>query len=177
MNVEIRELDKSYKGKKFLFQYETTHYFDIEATEKEEEWGLRFIKKSFEKAIQKKFESVLLEDFLEDPMLLGAFKQDKLVGFIELSHEKWNNRLRISNIFVEKPYRYQGIGKILMDKAIEYGKNIKARAIVLETQSCNAPAIKFYRRCGFTLIGCDLTAYSNRDTEQKEVRLEMGRCL
>lgn len=43
MNVEIRELDESYKGKKFLFQYETTHYFDIEATEKEEEWGLRFI--------------------------------------------------------------------------------------------------------------------------------------
>ena len=116
MNVEIRELDESYKGKKFLFQYETTHYFDIEATEKEEEWGLRFIKKSFEKAIQKQFESVLLEDFLEDPMLLGAFKQDKLVGFIELSHEQWNNRLRISNIFVEKPYRYQGIGKILMIK-------------------------------------------------------------
>ena len=118
MNVEIRELDESYKGKKFLFQYETTHYFDIEATEKEEEWGLRFIKKSFEKAIQKKFESVLLEDFLEDPMLLGAFKQDKLVGFIELSHEKWNNRLRISNIFVEKPYRYQGIGKILISRLL-----------------------------------------------------------
>ena len=79
---------------------------------------------------------MLLEDFLEDPMLLGAFKQDKLVGFIELSHEKWNNRLRISNIFVEKPYRYQGIGKILMDKAIEHGKNIKAKEVRLEMGRC-----------------------------------------
>ena len=50
-----------------------------------------------------------------------------------------------------------------------------ARMLVLETQSCNDPAICFYRKMGFSLIGFDLTAYSQADVEKKEVRLEFAR--
>ena len=46
---------------------------------------------------------------------------------------------------------------------------------MLETQSCNDPAIRFYRKHGFALIGFDLTAYSETDVEKREVRLEFAR--
>lgn len=52
-----------------------------------------------------------------------------------------------------------------------------ARMLVLETQSCNERAIAFYRKNGFSVIGFDLYAYSNRDPERHEVRVEMGKRL
>ena len=123
------------------------------------------------------FESRLLQPHLIHPLLFGCMEGSNLLGFIELSQEDWNNRLRISNILVTEAKRYQGIGKQLMAKAVEVCNTNGNRALVLETQSCNDPAIRFYRACGFTLIGCDLTHYSNEDIDRKEVRLEFGLSL
>ena len=97
------------------------------------------------------------------------------MGYLELSHETWNNRLRISNIWVAGDCRRQGIGSALMDAAVAEARRRGARSLVLETQSCNDPAIQFYRRHGFSLVGLDLTAYSETDRKKKEVRLELAR--
>ena len=64
-----------------------------------------------------------------------------------------------------------------MRKAEEVAVVQGRRALVLETQSCNDPAICFYRASGFSFIGCDLLAYSNDDIDRQEVRLEMGKTL
>lgn len=124
--------------------------------------------------MKKEFESILLEEWLEKPVLFGAEYDGKIVGFIELSHETRNNRLRVSNIYIDENYRKMGIGSELMKHAINFAKERKIRALVLETQSCNYPAISFYMKCGFSIIGFDLICYSNRDIEKKEVRIEMG---
>ena len=52
-----------------------------------------------------------------------------------------------------------------------------ARMLVLETQSCNMPAIGFYLSQGFAIGGLDLFHYSNEDLERHEVRIEMMRML
>jgi len=64
-----------------------------------------------------------------------------------------------------------------MRKAEEVAVQQGRRALALETQSCNDPAISFYKSCGFSFIGCDLLAYSNDDIARQEVRLEMGKVL
>jgi len=56
-------------------------------------------------------------------------------------------------------------------------KEKRARMLVLETQTCNVPAINFCLKQGFELIGFDTTHYSNKDIEKKEVRLELGLTL
>jgi ribosomal protein S18 acetylase RimI-like enzyme len=61
-----------------------------------------------------------------------------------------------------------------MNHAVKVAKERGARMLVLETQSCNVPAINFYLKFGFKLIGFDVAAYSNKDVERKEVRLEFG---
>ena len=64
-----------------------------------------------------------------------------------------------------------------METAVSAARKAGARALVRETQSCNDPAIQFYRKQGFSLIGFDLTAYSQTDVEKREVRLELARAL
>ena len=48
-----------------------------------------------------------------------------------------------------------------------------SRAVVLECQTSNYPAIQFYLKMGFKLGGFDCIAYTNEDIEKHEVRLEM----
>ena len=52
----------------------------------------------------------------------------------------------------------------------------RTRALILETQSCNAAAIAFYQQCGLSIMGFNACEYSNEDIAKHEVRLEMG-CL
>lgn len=64
-----------------------------------------------------------------------------------------------------------------MDFAKEQAKAKDARAIILETQSCNTKAIAFYRKQGFFLAGFNSCEYSNADIEKKEIRMEFAYIL
>lgn len=170
----IRELDQSWKGKSFLFRYTTTHHYQVSITQLPEEVLIRLKREELPKPVTKSFESSLYSHWLINPQVFGAFEGENLLSFIELSQEDWNNRLRIANLWVAEEHRFQGIGKALIAKAIEIGKTGGQRSLVLETQSCNDPAIRFYQSCGFNLIGLDSTHYQNDDIERGEVRLEFG---
>jgi ribosomal protein S18 acetylase RimI-like enzyme len=78
------------------------------------------------------------------------------------------------SFLVEEEFRRRGIGTLLMKHAVKVAEEKKARMLVLETQTCDVPAINFYLKFGYELIGFDTAAYSNEDIEKKEVRLELG---
>jgi len=99
---------------------------------------------------------------------------NRQVGWIELGYHKWNNTMRVWEFLVEEEFRERGIGTLLMKYAVKIAKERGARMLVLETQTNNVPAINFYLKFGFELIGFDTAAYSNEDIEKKEVRLEFG---
>ena len=86
-------------------------------------------------------------------------------------------RRRMASGWNTGPLRRRGIGTALMDTITKAAAASGARMLVLETQSCNERAIAFYRKNGFSVIGFDLYAYSNRDPERHEVRVEMGKRL
>jgi len=176
MTIELLN-NKQYKGKKILFRYETNDYYDIEIVQTDQGESFNLIKKHFKTPQVKQFEDTLLEDWLENPKLIGAIDHDELIGYLELSHESWNNRMRVANIWVEEDHRGKGIGKLLMEEAEKTAKKEKARALILETQSCNDKAICFYKACGLSVIGFDLLAYTNDDVGEKEFRIEMGKVL
>lgn len=176
--VRVIQMDDSCKGKTLTFRYQTEYYYDVVVQEKE--WGLSCAleRKPFGLKVEKAFTDTLLSDWLEEPRLFGAEEDGKILGYLELSHERWNNRMRIANIWVEERRRGRGIGSLMMERAVSEAQKAGARALVLETQSCNDPAIQFYRRHGFSWSGIDLTAYSQEDVQRKEVRLELARpCL
>jgi len=173
----IKTMDESWQGRQFLFRYTTGYYFDVAVEQNAEGCVFTLERKAFEVPREKSFETSLLSEWLIEPQLFGAFEGEELLGFVELSRESWNGRMRIANIWVAEERRGQGVGRALMERAVEAARSAGCRAMVLETQSCNDPAIRFYLANGFYLIGLDTTHYSNNDIAEKEVRLEFGRKL
>lgn len=175
--IEIRKLDESYKGYPLEFHYQTDSYYEISVVEQGEDYSIQMeLTPMLEKA-ERYFEDRLMEDWLDNPLVYGAFVDQDLAGILELSYESWNQRLRISNILVFEKYRRMHLGIYLMKEAIREGMEIGARALILETQSFNVPAIRFYRQCGFLLAGFDVNCYGDYDMEKKEVRVDMTREL
>ena len=99
------------------------------------------------------------------------------VGWLCLNKSEWNHTARVIDIDIARPYRRQGFGTQLIDFAIDRAREWKMRAVVLECQSSNYPAIQFYFKKGFQITGLDSIAYSNHDLARHEVRLELGLLL
>ena len=104
----------------------------------------------------------------------GIVEAGQLKAAIEICPEDWSNRLRVTELWVDPSLQKQGIGHALMQIAKQQALLQKRRAIILETQSCNANAIGFYLHEGFELIGLDRICYTNHDLQRREVRLEFG---
>ncbi|MCI8618914.1 MAG: GNAT family N-acetyltransferase [Oscillospiraceae bacterium] len=172
--MQIVPLSKAqYKNWALTVRYQTKGYYDFKITDAS--FSLQYTPFSEER--EKQFSDQLFADWLEAPIALGAFENNSLLGFVEGSLEAWNNRFRISNIYVFEGQQRHGIGSKLMDTITAIAKESHARMLVLETQSCNEKAIAFYKKHGFECIGFDLYAYSNEDLERCEVRIEMGKKL
>lgn len=171
----ISKLNKEeYAGKKFIARYKTKGYYDIQRVST----GFAFTYTKFDEEKEVSFEDSLFNEWLEEPVAYGAYEDGTLIGFVEGSIEKWNNRYRISNIcFFDNQKRHRGIGSKLMEVILNEAKESGARMVVLETQTCNENAIAFYKKNGFDIIGFDLYSYSNDDPEKHEIRIEMGKKL
>ncbi len=175
---QIVQLDRTWKGRTRLFRYWTEGYLDIQLTEQQGGSQISFCPRLFPKPVEKELEVSWMQDFLHDPQLFAAVtEREELAGYLELNLERWNNRMRVTNLFVEEPFRGQGVGSTLMAHAFSVAKNAGARMMVLETQSCNLPAIRFYQSQGYAIGGFDLFHYSNEDPQNHEVRIEMMRFL
>ncbi len=176
-DMKIVELNKNeYEGYELEYQYFTRAYYDI-SIKKKQDIQIKIKRKKFRRKTEKGFKSKLFESYIERPQVFAVFDKRKIIGVIEGSLETWNNRYRIWNILVEKRYRDQGIGQALYRHIEAEAIKLSARAIVLEVQSCNDPAIGFYMKQGLHFIGLNTMEYSNDDIQKKEVRLEMGKRL
>ena len=80
--------------------------------------------------------------------------------------------IEINNI--EAFIKRKGIGSTFIKMAKKRARELRVRMIVLETQSSNFPAIQFYLKNGFQLIGLNVNSYSDEDIKKKEIRIEMG---
>jgi len=175
--MKIVELNRSdYKGYELDCKYQTKAYYDV-IIKKKKDIKILIKRKKFGRKQEKGFVSHLFEEYIDQPIVFGVLDKKKVVGVIEGSMESWNNRFRIWNFLVDKKYRNEGIGKELFDFMVEHAMKEKARAIILEVQSCNDNAIRFYMKRGLHFVGLNTMEYSNEDIENKEVRLEMGKRL
>ena len=117
--------------------------------------------------------AVLLASCIAGP----AAAAERVVAILEVEAETWRNTALIWALFVDKAWRGQGLGARLLREAEKWATRKKFRALALETQSNNLPAIHFYRRHGYDIAGFDHYFYTNHDIENKEVALFMYKLL
>ena len=179
-NIIIKRIfKKDFEGTTLPIAYTTESYYDVTLEKTSDGWRTEFTKKNFEKPVthtpeEYDFPDKLFQAHRKGAFAYGAFDGEKFIGAIELYPEKWANRIRVTELWLDERYRKQGIGKRLMDVAKAEAEKRKARMLILETQSCNVNAIGFYLHQGFDLVGFLSCEYSNTDMDRKEVRLEMG---
>ena len=84
-------------------------------------------------------------------------------GFIDVEESAWNQAAYINNLAVAPAYRRKGMGSQLMRVALEWGRQKKLRAVMLDTTTKDYPAICFYQKFGFVFCGFNDQMYPNRD--------------
>ena len=151
-------------------------YYDVEVNRTNDGFQVSFMKKPFGVPHENNGHDKLFQPWWDDDDVKawGIVEGDKLLAAIETTVEDWNNRLRVTELWVDHNHRRQGIAEALMDIAMQRAKDEKRRAVVLETQARNEVAVAFYLKYGFSLIGFDACAYENNDLDSKKVRMEMG---
>lgn len=180
---------EQWEGTVIPMRYTTEEYFDVKIdmdkeTGKEEKGYYVSIRKcKFDQPVSHTPEEYDFPDKLYQPHWEKAYawgivseeeETPELLACIETCPEEWSNRLIVTELWVHEKFRRQGIAHALMAIAKEQAVLEHRRAVILETQSCNVGAIRFYQKEGFELIGFDSCCYSNRDLERKEVRINMG---
>jgi len=167
---------KQWQGHCLHFSYVAHNYYDVEIVRSKDDFHISFVKKPFVEPYEHSEDDTdkLFAPWMFNVKAWGVVEDGKLIAVIETAVEVWNNRLRVSELWIDTAYRRQGLGTALMDIAVKRAKKEKRRAIVLETQTCNEAAVAFYLKYGFTLIGFDSCDYHNDDIERKEVHLELG---
>lgn len=77
-------------------------------------------------------------------------KKDKLIGYVEISLKDID--AKIGFLAVSKEYRRSGIGKRLVEKAIDWAEDEECEKISLEVQADNVAAIMLYSKLGFIAV-------------------------
>ncbi len=164
--------------------YESMEKFAVHKVETETEvaFNVRLVK--LEKPHRSSFEDDFNEEdtqrylsFLPQGYSFGAYDSGRLVGFAISEVQDWNRSLRVWEFQVMQAYRRMGVGKALMTRVVDQAIEGKLRIVFLETQNTNAPAIRFYRKMGFSIDALDLSFYTNHDVEDGEVAFFMKRML
>ncbi len=110
-----------------------------------------------------------------DSLILLATLNEKTIGFIVLRLIKIDNykvekEAEIHNFAVARQFQKQGIGKKLLQQAIDLEKPGK---IFLEVRKSNYLAINFYLKNGFQVIGERKNYYLNPPEDALLMKLEV----
>ena len=105
----------------------------------------------------------------------GRAGAGRLAALLDVEREALARRRACSGTLpIDRAYRRQGLGpRSWSRRALDVGaraRDLRA-VIVLETQTNNLPACRFYQAMGFKLCGIDDHFYSNNDIGVKEVAI------
>lgn len=92
-------------------------------------------------------ESTGINGLSEDPISFEIFDRTEFVGAIVV--QPFWEQLHIKYLFIEKNYRGQGIARLLMNRALEFGIERGCHFAFVETMSFQAP--EFYQKMGFAI--------------------------
>jgi ribosomal protein S18 acetylase RimI-like enzyme len=151
--------------------YTTRSAYVVEKSEQEEQTSITLRLVSFASPEQNRFDPpaedmvALYREAATKGFCFAAYEGEQMVGIALAEAQKWNRSLWVWEFHIAPSHQGRGIGRQLMERLVEAAKAAGLRIIVCETQSTNVPAIRFYRRVGFTIEGIDLSYYSNEDME------------
>ncbi len=99
-------------------------------------------------------------------VFVGAYDGDQCVGLAVLADD-WFKYMYLDDLKVCKRYRKQGVGKALLDQALEIAHERNYNGLYTIGQDNNLSACLFYLKMGFVIGGFDNHIYSGTAQENK----------
>jgi ribosomal-protein-alanine N-acetyltransferase len=93
------------------------------------------------------------------------------MGFLVSWHVA--DELHVLSVAVMDAVRRRGIGRALMEAALDYSKSSAVRLVLLEVRRTNRPAIRLYRSLAFTAMGVRPSYYADTGEDAVEMSLAL----
>lgn len=93
-----------------------------------------------------------------------AEEDGKIVGYSRMHLYRWNNSALITTVLVHAEHRHRGIGTRLLKAMGDYARESKARVLMIDSPSDNAPALQLYFKNGFKICGYNDKIYQDGKT-------------
>jgi ribosomal-protein-alanine N-acetyltransferase len=107
----------------------------------------------------------------QGPLMRGWVARDaQVVGYFLALHAA--DEMHVLNVATLASQRRRGIGRALVDAALDYARAHQVRLLVLEVRASNDDAIRLYRRVGFARMGYRRRYYHD-DEDALEMHLEL----
>jgi ribosomal protein S18 acetylase RimI-like enzyme len=101
-----------------------------------------------------------------------------VIGYLKINQgsaqtkNKYEQALEIERIYVLKSYHGKGIGKLMLDVAMERARSMKADVVWLGVWEHNLRAISFYRKYGF--VAFDQHVFMLGDDKQNDLLMRIS---
>ena len=92
-----------------------------------------------------------IRDLLNEGAIFKLVKDDdQILGFYECKKEE--NRVFLSKLYVDRPYRGNGIGRMMFEDLLDYTRSCGLNKIYLTVNKYNTPSYNTYLHLGFKVI-------------------------
>lgn len=102
---------------------------------------------------------------MKDSLFLGAYDGEICIGVAIINPAF--NRLYISDLKVGRSWRRKGVGRQLIQRAMELAQERNCAGLYVIAQDNNLDACLFYLSCGFEIGGLDTVVYRGTSQEGK----------
>lgn len=165
-------------NKEFVFLYKSTKYLDVISKYNEDNnLVFEFKVKEFKEPFVGKYTRKLFEDYKGNSRFFVYLNQNKHESAIFSIGRLPIDICKIFDIFVEPTFQNLGIGTELLRIADAIAKKWSAKAIVIEIQSNNFPAIRFFQKNGYMITGFNLINNSRDDYKRHDFLILMSKIL
>lgn len=151
MKIQIKQLRLKGFGKFYRFakDFLLNQFLAYPSKVREFYWDCDFHRGRLQKAIKSK-----------EKVVLVARSGEKIVGFAVLRIDRGGGT-QCPWLGVDKDFRSQGVGSALVDQMEKVALERKCHFIFLHTE--NKDNIKFYKKCGYYLVGLQKEAWGGVD--------------
>ena len=94
-----------------------------------------------------------IQRYLDNAETHLAFIDNELVGVSVITKD--SDVAELKNIAVSEKHRGKGIGKLLVQHAIEQARNNNASRIEVGTGNSSSLQLALYQKCGFKIVGVE----------------------
>ena len=119
------------------------------------------VKETMDKYVEEAFNMEKLEEELgnKDSRFFFLYADDELAGYLKINEAPAqtdvndSHSIEVERIYVKKEFKGKGLGRQLMNYAIQLAKEMKKNYVWLGVWEKNTDAITFYKKLGFYEAG------------------------